>query len=176
MAGSTLSGVLAECQGDSARQIPHSRYDTAQPTSCPDHTYRPGVTLLRHNITITGQFTSCKDSIGEVTSGSYGEQFTIFVGCNDLLDGFTGQRTITRNTGDAGVVEGTGQSTAVAGQVITTITATVIQGRFQGRTVLEVIPLPQPGLLQCLTTGFTSATGLTTLTITWDPTLGVNGG
>jgi hypothetical protein len=68
-----------------------------------------------------------------------------------------------------------GSRSAWEPQVITTITATVIQGRFQGRTAVEVIPLPQAGLLQCLTTGFTGATGVTTLTITWAP-LGVNGG
>lgn len=131
-------------------------------------TYSPGLTFTRRDITITttAQFSSCTDSTGKVTSGSYGEQFTIFISCNDLLDGFTAQRTFMWNTGDTSVIEGTGQSTAVADQVITTITATVTQGRFQGHTAVEVIPLPQAGFLQCLTTGVTSASGVTTLTIT----------
>ncbi len=131
-------------------------------------TYRPGVTLAARNIEITtkGRFGSCVDSAGKVTSGSYGERFTIFAGCNDLLDGFEEQRTIKWSTGDSSVIQATGSSTAVAGQVVTTITGTVTQGRFQGRTALQTVTLPQPGVLQCLSTGFTGATGVTTLTIT----------
>ncbi|MEU6730173.1 hypothetical protein ABZ917_41255 [Nonomuraea wenchangensis] len=40
-----------------------------------------------------------------------------------------------------------------------------MQGRFQGASAVQTVTLVQPGLLQCLTTGFTRATGLTTLTI-----------
>ncbi|MEU4212375.1 hypothetical protein AB0F13_20645 [Streptomyces sp. NPDC026206] len=131
-------------------------------------TYRPGVTLAARNIEITteGRFSSCIDSTGKVTSGSYGERFTIFAGCNDLLDGFEDRRTIKWSTGDTSVIKATGSSTAVAGQVVTTLTGTVTQGRFRGRTAVQIITLPQPGVLQCLSTGFTGATGVTTLTIT----------
>ncbi len=131
-------------------------------------TYRPGVTLAPRNIEVTtkGRFGSCTDSAGKVTSGSYGERFTISAGCNDLLGPFEDRRTIKWSTGDTSVIQATGNSTAVAGQVVTTITGTVTQGRFQGRTALQIITLPQPGALQCLTTGFTGATGVTTLTIT----------
>lgn len=130
-------------------------------------TYSPGVTFQARDIdmTVNGHFSSCIDGAGEVTNGSYGEQFTIFVGCNDLLDGFQGSRTFTWSTGDTSVIEQKGSSTAVVGQVITTITGKVTQGRFQGRSALQVITLPQAGLLQCLSTGFTNATGVTTLTI-----------
>ncbi|MFC0862206.1 hypothetical protein ACFHYQ_07845 [Sphaerimonospora cavernae] len=131
-------------------------------------TYNPGVTFQQRDIdmTIDAQFNSCIDGAGEVTSGSYGNQATVFVGCNELLGGFEGKRTVTWSTGDTSVIEESGSSTAVAGQVITTTTGKVVQGRFQGRSTLHVSTLPQPGLLQCLTTGFTSATGVTTLTIT----------
>lgn len=131
-------------------------------------TYNPGIIFETRDVdmTVNGRFSSCIDGAGEVTSGSYGNQLTISISCNDLLDGFQGQRTFTWNTGDTSVIEGKGSSTAVAGQIVTVVTGKVIQGRFQGRSALEVIPLPQPGLLQCLTTGFTNATGATTLTIT----------
>lgn len=131
-------------------------------------TYNPGVIFQQRDIEITvdGQFNSCIDGAGEVTSGSYGSQFTIFVGCTELLGGFQGKRTVTWSTGDYSVIEETGNSTAVAGQVITTTIGKVVEGRFQGHNTLHVSTLPQPGLLQCLTTGFTNATGVTTLTIT----------
>ncbi|MBT2385738.1 hypothetical protein [Streptomyces sp. ISL-11] len=131
-------------------------------------TYHPGVTLAARNIDITteGRFSPCLDSAHEVTSGSYGERFTIFAGCNDLLDGFEDRRTIKWSTGDTSVIKATGSSTAVAGQVITTLTGTVTEGRYKGRTAVQIITLPQPGALQCLGTGFTGATGVTTLAIT----------
>lgn len=131
-------------------------------------TYSPGVTFTPRNIeiTVSGQFNSCIDGAGQVTSGTYGEQFTIVAGCNDLLAGFEGQRVVQWNTGDSSIIEGTGSGTAVAGQVITTFTGTVVQGRFQGASAVQTVTLVQPGVLQCLTTGFTNATGLTTLTIT----------
>ncbi|XVQ89977.1 hypothetical protein ACQP2K_21965 [Microbispora siamensis] len=129
--------------------------------------YAPGVVFQPRDfeITTTGRFTSCLGG-GDVTSGSYDERFTIHAGCNDLLDGFQGTRTVTWNTGQASVVEGAGSSTAVAGQVVTTFTGTVTAGPFAGRSAVQVVTLPQPGLLKCLTNGFTGATGLTTLTIT----------
>ncbi|WP_182903824.1 hypothetical protein [Microbispora sp. H10830] len=129
--------------------------------------YDPGVVFQPRDfeITTTGRFTSCLGG-GDVTSGSYDERFTIHAGCNDLLDGFQSARTVTWNTGQASVIEGTGSSTAVAGQVVTTFTGTVTAGPFTGRSAVQVVTLPQPGLLKCLTTGFTGATGVTTLTIT----------
>ncbi|MFI1801251.1 hypothetical protein ACH427_28440 [Streptomyces sp. NPDC020379] len=130
--------------------------------------YRPGVTLAPRDvgITVQGRFTRCTDSTGKVTSGAYDEHFPLFTGCNNLLEGFTAERTFKWNTGDSSTAEISGSSTAVAGQVITTITGTVVKGRFQGRSVEEVIILPQPGALDCLTTGFTGATGGTTLALT----------
>jgi hypothetical protein len=130
--------------------------------------YSPGVIFQAREFTITlvGQFELCSDSEGHVASGSYGqEQFTITAGCNDLLDGFSGSRTFNWNTGDNSVMVATGDSTEVAGQVITTLTGVINSGRFEGRTAVQTITLPQPGLLQCLTTGYTGATGVTTLVI-----------
>ncbi|WP_106400269.1 hypothetical protein [Actinocorallia populi] len=130
--------------------------------------YSPGVTLTPRDITFTidGRFTSCLDTANQVTSGSYDEEFTVTVGCNGLLDSFEGERVLTWNTGDTSTAEINGQSTAVLGQVITTITGTITQGRFQGRSVLQTVTLPQLGFLQCATTGLTGTTGLTTLTLT----------
>jgi len=131
-------------------------------------TYSPGVILQPRLFTVTtaGRFSSCVDGEGTVASGAYGpEQFSLDVGCSDLFDDFHGVRTIRWNTGDTSVLEGNGQSNEVAGQVITTITGTVTQGRFQGWSAVQTITLPQPGVLQCLTTGYTGATGVTTLTL-----------
>ncbi|MDG9702561.1 hypothetical protein [Streptomyces sp. DH37] len=129
--------------------------------------YSPGVTFQPQDIDVTtdGHLGSCVDGAGEVTSGAYGERFALHAGCNDLLGGFRGLRTFTWSTGDTSVVEAEGSSTAVAGQVVTTLTGTVVQGRFQGRSATQVITLPQPGLLLCLTTGVTGAAGVTTLTV-----------
>ncbi|MFG2177886.1 hypothetical protein ACGFLS_04060 [Streptomyces abikoensis] len=130
--------------------------------------YSPGVTLQpRHfDVTTDGRFVSCVDVGGKVRSGSYQETFGLFAGCDDLLEGFTARRTFRWSTGDASVADISGSSTEVAGQVVTTITGKVVEGRFKDRTAVEIITLPQPGVLQCLTTGFTGATGVTTLTIT----------
>ncbi|MFJ8692172.1 hypothetical protein [Streptomyces roseolilacinus] len=131
-------------------------------------TYDPTVVFRPRDvgITVEGRFDSCVDGAGEVTSGAYGERFTLHVGCNNLLDGFQDRRTFTWSTGDSSVAAITGTTDAVAGQVITTITGTVVQGRHQGRSVLQVITLPQPDLLLCFTTGLRGATGVTTLTLT----------
>ncbi|MFL6111070.1 MAG: hypothetical protein ACJ786_06935 [Catenulispora sp.] len=131
-------------------------------------TYSPGVTLQARQFTVTtaGRFTSCLDGAGAVVSGAYGpERFTLDAGCSDLFDAFHSVRTIRWNTGDTSVMEGNGQSNEAAGQVITTITGTITQGRFQGQSAVQTITLPQPGVLQCLTTGYTGATGVTTLTV-----------
>ncbi|MCC3777284.1 hypothetical protein [Streptomyces sp. UNOB3_S3] len=130
-------------------------------------TYSPGVTFgaRQFDVTTDGRFVSCLDAGGKVRSGSYGEKFSLFAGCDDLLDGFTARRTFRWSTGDTSVAEISGSSTEVAGQVVTTITGKVVEGRFKGHGAVEVITLPQPGVLQCLTTGFTGATGVTTLTI-----------
>ncbi|MEU3354625.1 hypothetical protein [Streptomyces sp. NPDC037389] len=129
--------------------------------------YSPGVTFQQRHLEVAtdGRFMSCVDVGGKVKSGSYQEKFPLFAGCDDLLEGFTARRTFRWSTGDTSVAEISGSSTAVAGQVVTTITGEVVKGRFKGRTAVEVITLPQPGALQCLTTGFTGATGVTTLTI-----------
>ncbi|KOV35618.1 hypothetical protein [Streptomyces sp. XY152] len=129
--------------------------------------YSPGITFPPRDVDVTtdGRLGSCVDGAGEVMSGAYGERFTLHAGCNDLLGGFQGPRTFTWSTGDTGVVEAAGSSTAIAGQVVTTFTGTVVQGRFRGRPAAQVIVLPQPGLLRCPSTGVTDATGTTTLTL-----------
>ncbi|MCO5974319.1 hypothetical protein [Actinoallomurus soli] len=128
--------------------------------------YRPGVLLRPRNIEITtaGRFGSCVGG-GAMTSGAYAERFTIFAGCGDLLDGFRARRTFRWNTGDTSVLDATGSSTAVAGQVITTITGRITRGRFTGRTAIQTVTLPQPSAVRCLTTGLTNATGVTTLSV-----------
>ncbi|GGX74689.1 hypothetical protein [Streptomyces hiroshimensis] len=129
--------------------------------------YQPAVVLQpRHiRVTVDGRFTSCVGSQTEVRSGGYHEEFTLHTGCTNLLEGFRARRTYVWNTGDASTADISGNSTAVAGQVVTPVTGTVTRGRFQGRRLLQIIPVPQPGALQCLTTGVTGATGVTTLTI-----------
>ncbi|CAL9567908.1 MULTISPECIES: hypothetical protein [unclassified Streptomyces] len=116
-------------------------------------------------ITIEGRFDSCVDAAGEVTGGAYGEAFTLHAGCNNLLDGFRDRRTFTWSTGESSVADIAGSTTAVAGQVVTTLTGTVVDGRYEGRSLVQVITLPQPDLLLCLTTGLRGATGVTTLTL-----------
>src|SRR4051812_24488961 len=72
--------------------------------------YHPGVTFQARSIKVMtgGHFTSCIDGTGAVTSGSYGERFTIFAGCDDLLDGFHALRTFRWNTGDTSVIDARG--------------------------------------------------------------------
>lgn len=130
-------------------------------------TYSPGVTLLPRpiHVTVDGRFGSCAGGGGAVKSGGYHEEFTLFTGCNNLLEGFRARRTYAWNTGDSSTADIAGSSTAVAGQVVTPVAGTVTHGRFRGRGVLQLIPLPQPGVLQCLSGGLTGATGPTTLTV-----------
>ncbi|WP_269856074.1 hypothetical protein [Streptomyces sp. RPT161] len=129
--------------------------------------YHPSVTLQARpvRVTVDGRFGSCVGSDGAVRSGGYHEEFTLFTGCNNLLEGFRARRTYVWNTGDSSTADISGSSTAVVGQVVTPVTGTVTHGRFHGRKLLQVIPLPQPSALQCLAGGVTGATGLTTLTI-----------
>ncbi|SOB88446.1 hypothetical protein [Streptomyces sp. 1331.2] len=130
--------------------------------------YDPALTFQRKPVTVTtnGSFSSCADSGAQVTSGSYAERFTIAgASCDDLLEGFTTRRTFRWQNGTTSVIEATGSSNAVAGQVITTITGTVVEGYLQGAKAVEVITLPQPGVLECSTTGVTGASGPTTLTV-----------
>lgn len=146
----------------------HPQLGVLQCLGTESDTYSPGVIIRARQFTVTttGRLTSCVDGAGAVVSGTYGpEQFTLDVGCSDLFDAFHSVRTIRWNTGDTSVMEGSGQSDEVAGQVITTITGTITQGRFQGLSAVQTITLPQPGALQCLTTGYTGATGVTTLTL-----------
>ena len=75
--------------------------------------------------TIDGRFTSCLDTTGQVIGGSYEEEFTVSVGCNGLLDSFEGERVFTWSTGDTSTATTTGQSTALLGQVVTTLTLTL---------------------------------------------------
>ncbi|GHF05504.1 hypothetical protein [Streptomyces morookaense] len=129
--------------------------------------YEPGVTLLaRHiHVTVDGRFGSCTGGDGAVKSGGYHDEFTIDAACNDLLEGFRARRNYDWNTGDSSDAEIAGGSTAVLGQVITPITGTVTHGRFQGRKLLQLVPIPQAGALRCLGDGLTSASGPTVLTI-----------
>ncbi|RKN65878.1 hypothetical protein D7231_23955 [Streptomyces klenkii] len=135
--------------------------------------YEPGVTLLprRIRVTVDGHLASCASGdgasadAGAVKNGKYHEEFTLDTGCNNLLEAFRARRTYAWNTGDSSTADITGSSTAVAGQVVTPVTGTVTHGRFQGRKLLQLIPVPQPSVLQCLGSGLTGATGPTTLTI-----------
>lgn len=129
--------------------------------------YRPGVVLQPRpiHVTVDGRFGSCAGGDGAVRSGGYHEEFTLFTGCNNPLEGFRADRTYVWNTGDSSTADISGSSTAVAGQVVTPATGTVTHGRFRGRKLLQVVPVPQPSLLQCLAGGLTGATGVTTLTI-----------
>ncbi|WP_344020800.1 hypothetical protein [Streptomyces luteireticuli] len=129
--------------------------------------YHPGLGLLPRDtrVTVDGRFRSCAGGDGAVRSGGYHEEFTLFTGCNNLLEGFRTRRTYFWNTHDASTAEIAGSSTALAGQVVTPAAGTVTHGRFRGRKVLQLVPLPQPGALQCLSGGVTSASGPTVLTI-----------
>ncbi|WKU42978.1 hypothetical protein Q3V23_02225 [Streptomyces sp. VNUA116] len=141
--------------------------------------YQPGIILRARpiHITVDGRFASCAGGDGTVKSGGYHEEITLVTGCNNLLEGFRSRRTYTwntyRSTDDAGprhssdssTADISGSSTAVVGQVVTPVTGTVTRGRFQGHSLLQVIPLPQPSALQCLGDGLTGTTGVTTLTI-----------
>lgn len=131
-------------------------------------TITPGATFVDRHLAITtdGRLGTCLDGAGEVASGSYGEKFSIFAGCTNLFDGFTSTRVLKWNTGDTSTYEYTGSSNVVAGQITTTATGTITSGRFAGRSAVQVIVLPTPSVLKCLTTGITETTGLTTLTIT----------
>jgi hypothetical protein len=146
----------------------HAQATLLQCAGTETDTYAPGVTFQprEFTITLTGQYGSCVDGSGHVTSGSYGpEVFSLDAGCDDLFEGFTATRTFTWNTGDSSVMQGSGQSTEVGGSVVTTITGKIVQGRFQGDSAIQTITLPQPDVLACLTTGYTGATGVATLTL-----------
>lgn len=158
--------ILSACPLTTANA--HAQTTLVQCEGTETDAYDPGVTFQPHefSITLTGRYTSCLDGSGHVTSGSYGpEQFSLDAGCDNLLEGFTVTRTFTWNTGDSSVLQGSGQSTEVGGSVITTITGTIVRGRFQGESAVQTITLPQPNVLACLTTGYTGATGVATLTL-----------
>lgn len=129
--------------------------------------YQPGVTLQARpvHITVDGVFASCTGGDGTVKSGGYHDEFTIVTGCVNPIEGFEASRKYVWNTGESSTADIAGSSTVVAGQVVTPATGTVTRGRFHDRKVLQIIPIVQPSVLQCLGKGLTHATGPTTLTI-----------
>ncbi len=146
----------------------HAQPTLVQCTGTESVTIDPGATYQAQllHVTTDGNFGSCLDGQGQVTSASYAEELSFVGDCATLFDPFESTRVFTWNTGDTSTFVGTGSSTVVAGQIVTTVTGTITEGRFAGRSAVQVIALAQLNLLDCLLTGMTNASGATTLTIT----------
>jgi hypothetical protein len=131
-------------------------------------TFSPPLTFTPRPVTITvsGVYATCTDPVA--SNGSYAETFTLTASCLTLFDAGTATRTLVwgnpaaePTTFDYNVV-----TNAVAGQVITTNSGILTNGRYTPGSVQQIITLVTPNILQCLGSGVTSVAGPTTLTIT----------
>ncbi len=130
-------------------------------------TYDPPLTFTRRptTITVNGVFPVCTDD--QAINGSYATSFTTSTSCLDLFN--SGSATETLVWGGSGVTPSTFafNVTAVelAGQLVVTSTGIITDGMFAPASAQTIVTLVTPNLLNCLTTGIPSATGLTTLAV-----------
>lgn len=129
--------------------------------------FDPPLTLVSRptRITVSGIFTACTDPAA--FTGSYAETFTIAASCLVLFDSGTATRSFV--WGDPAVAPSTFDynvtTSSVAGQVITTSSGLISAGTYAPGSALQTVTLLTPNLLQCATTGVTTVTGPTTLTV-----------
>lgn len=130
-------------------------------------TFNPPLTFTPQPVTITvnGVYPTCTDP--GAFNGSYFETFTLTASCTTLFDAGTATRTVVwgnpaaePTTFDYNVV-----TNAVGGQVVTTNSGVLTDGRYTPGSAQQVIALVTPNVLQCLGSGVASVTGPTVLTI-----------
>jgi hypothetical protein len=133
-------------------------------------TYSPAMTLTSHSGTIGYLDTvSCTSSDPGAATGSTGGSFTRSYSCVDLAPptGTTATLPITWADSTTSAFSYTSIVGAlVGGSYILTAVGSISSGKFAGAAVTLVIADPALSLLQCLTTGIASNTGVVTLTIT----------
>ena len=129
--------------------------------------YDPPLTVTTRPVTITvnGIFTSCTNPAA--STGFYSESFTVSASCLVPLEAATPTRTILWGT--PGTAPSTFRynvtETEVGGQLVVTSTGAITGGTFAPASAEQIVTLVTPSTLQCLTTGISSVTGPTSLTI-----------
>jgi hypothetical protein len=129
-------------------------------------TFDPPLTFTARatTITVSGVFPSCTNT-GAVT-GTYAETFSLAASCLTLFDSGSAQRTFSwGGTAAASQFQYNATSNAAGAAVVTTNTGVITSGGFAPAGAVQVVSLVTPNALQCLTSGVTSMTGTTTLTI-----------
>lgn len=130
-------------------------------------TYSPGMTLLPRQIefTATGTLGACvSPSHPEITGGTF---TSLVVGTFSCLSGSTSNiSTYHWNNGQSSVVEGGFEvNLKPGGTTVLILTGTVIDGLFEGATVVQTKVLPATDLVACLTPeGLTSVSGTASFT------------
>ena len=133
--------------------------------------FSPAMTLTSHSGTVAFSDTvNCTSSDSGAATGSAGGSYTASYGCVEQITpaGTVETLTITWADSTTSVLSYTDVTGAVlvGGSYVDTLTGSVTSGKFAGATVTTVVADPTLSVLQCLTTGISSITGVVTLTIT----------
>ena len=162
LSGALLMGVSASSAGAN----PVEMTCAAQQRT----TYSPGVTLLPspQTVQVSGTFIRCASpSRPDITGGSVSFSFQATRSCLSIDQTTSGTSGITWNTGESTIYKYDSTTATIAGQIVVTISGTVISGPFQRNRITVVLASPVVNVLKCLTPpGITSRVGVGTLVIT----------
>ena len=132
-------------------------------------TYNPGITFTPRTVHVKGEDIyggPCISSDPTLASGIDRFDATLPLSCEQPFFNGPGTTVIKWNNGQQSTLSVNGVVTTNAGQIVDTFTGTVIDGEFNGASVLAVLTEVQPNAVQCLTPqGVTSESGTTTLQI-----------
>ena len=130
-------------------------------------TYNPGITLTPRPVHASGVdlYAPCTSSDPTLMSGANSFDGTLTLSCLEPLASGPGTTVVNWNNGRHSTLFVNGAVTTIGGQIIDVFTGTVIEGEFEDATVTAQITEAQPNVIQCATTGVTSASGSATLQI-----------
>jgi hypothetical protein len=134
-----------------------------------DETFAPGLTNTSQTTTFTVRrtFSTCLSLADPtITSGSASTTIIAPFSCQSALDSGSSTSTIHWSNGHTSTFSFTYTSITVNGTDQTEETGTITAGEFTGRSAIGVVTTPSLDPTACATsTGVTSLTGLSTLTI-----------
>lgn len=163
-----VAGILAAAVvGVSPASAAPAVVDVNCPLGTQVGSYSPGMTLLPRQIefTATGTLGGCvSPSHPEITGATF---TALVVGTFSCLSGSTSNlSTYHWNNGQSSVVEGGFEvNLKPGGTTVLILTGTVVEGLFEGATVIQTKVLPATDLLACLTPeGLTSVSGTASFT------------
>lgn len=129
--------------------------------------YDPPVTLAPKPVTITvsGIYPGCTNPAA--SNGTYSETFKLTISCLELLDSSSATSTLEWGNPEAepSTFRYHGSVTEAGGQLVATNTGVITDGLFAPASAEQVITFATPNTAQCLGSGISDLTGVTTLTV-----------